>query len=49
MFVPYVVIKLLSVWGRGFCCCKFMVCNTTSILCVGFMLVPHIVIKLCLF
>ena len=26
MVVPYVVIKLLSVLGRGFCCCKFFVC-----------------------
>ena len=26
MFVPYVVIKLLSFLGRGFGCCKFVVC-----------------------
>ena len=26
MFVPHVVINLLSVLGRGFCCCKPIVC-----------------------
>ena len=26
MFVPRVVIKLLSVLGRGFCCCNSIVC-----------------------
>ena len=26
MFVPHVVIKLLSVLGRRFCCCKSIVC-----------------------
>ena len=26
MFVPYFVIKLLSVLGRGFCCYKSSVC-----------------------
>ena len=27
MFVPHVVINLLSVLGMGFCCCKPIVCH----------------------
>ena len=26
MFVPHVLINLLSFLGRWFCCCKFVVC-----------------------
>ena len=26
MFVPHIVIKALCVQGKGFCCCKFIVC-----------------------
>ena len=33
MFVPYVVIKLVPVLGRGFCCCKFMVCYYLHFVC----------------
>ena len=43
--IPYDVIKLLSVLGKGFCCCKFIVCYYHY--CVSWVYAcSHVVIQL---